>query len=229
MGNGLKQHHHLRVDAEIRQDLIVWEKFLNMPEDVSLCRPFMEPNELTADEVGFYTDASGGVDGGFGGVLGPHWYHGKFGQQIMVDWDPSIQFLELYSICIATHLYMHIVANRFIRINCDNQAVVEMINNSTSSCRLCMILIRHITLVCMKNNVRLFSKYIPSKQNTCADLLSRGRILKFKQLAGQRVNLYPDDLPNELYPIPLEWFKSSISRTLTTADFTTTNGKWRTI
>lgn len=49
---GLKQHYHIRVDHELRQDLLLWKKFL--VQDASLCRPFMDFSKtLTVDELDF--------------------------------------------------------------------------------------------------------------------------------------------------------------------------------
>ena len=53
----LKQHHHIRVDAELRLDRLVWVRFLK--NDTSICRPFMDFSEvLIAEKLNFFTDAS---------------------------------------------------------------------------------------------------------------------------------------------------------------------------
>ena len=55
---------------------------------------------------------------------------------------------------------------------CDNTSAVEMINNTTSSCQNCMVLIRILVLESLKSNVRVFAKYISSKANAYSDALS---------------------------------------------------------
>ena len=68
----LKQHHHVKVDSKLCSDLEMWIAFLSRPEAVS--RPFMNFSlHLTADQLDFFTDASGAKDKGFGCIFGTHW------------------------------------------------------------------------------------------------------------------------------------------------------------
>ena len=46
-----------------------------------------------------------------------------------------------------------------------------MINNSTSSCKNCMVLIRIITAESILRNVRIFAKHVSTKNNGKADAL----------------------------------------------------------
>ena len=56
----MKQHHHLRLTGEMKEDLIMWLKFLDHPS--VYCRPFIDiTNELQTDIIDFYTDASGRI------------------------------------------------------------------------------------------------------------------------------------------------------------------------
>lgn len=51
------QHHHLRVNKEIRKDLEVWKYFL-LDGSVSVAKPFLDfSSSIQADELDFYTDA----------------------------------------------------------------------------------------------------------------------------------------------------------------------------
>ena len=64
----LKQHYHVSVDREMKEDYRVWLKFLQDP--TSVCRPFIDFSDiLTADILNFYTDASRAQDKGFGVYL----------------------------------------------------------------------------------------------------------------------------------------------------------------
>lgn len=66
--NNLKQHHHLRVDQELRLDCAMWERFLTNPLNVS--RPFQDFSESTISEIRHLTsDASLNHKLGFGGVF----------------------------------------------------------------------------------------------------------------------------------------------------------------
>ena len=62
----LKPHHHIRINAEMRKDVETWKVFLHHPS--AFCRPFLDfAMTWCADEIDFYTDASGKI--GFGGNL----------------------------------------------------------------------------------------------------------------------------------------------------------------
>ena len=71
--NGLKQHHHVTVDSEMKLDCDVWIDFLqNDPK--SVCRPFVDLSEsLKADEIAFFSDAAGKTGGGIGCIFDTHW------------------------------------------------------------------------------------------------------------------------------------------------------------
>ena len=47
-----------------------------------------------------------------------------------------------------------------------------MVNNSTSSCKNCMVLLRHIILESLVQNVRVYAKFVKSVENGKADALS---------------------------------------------------------
>ena len=68
-GLGLKQHHHVKVDFEMRLDCAVWIQFLNDQSAVS--RPFIDftKNTVLGHEIEFYSDAMRGEFLGFGEIL----------------------------------------------------------------------------------------------------------------------------------------------------------------
>ena len=79
-----------------------------------------------------------------------------------------------------------------------------MINNSSSSCRHCMVLIRIIVLESMIQNVRVFAKYVKSKDNGKADALSRLNFDKFFEL-GPDMNELPESIPDQIWPLDKMW------------------------
>ena len=86
----LKQHYHLKVDSEMRRDLTMWLSFLSAPESVS--RPFMDFSKLLiAEEMNFFTDASGAADKGFGCVFADHWTYGTWEPGFINLLKPSIE------------------------------------------------------------------------------------------------------------------------------------------
>ena len=158
-----KQHHHICVMQVILDDLKMWRDFIKHPS--IFCRPFLDMSKTwNAEELAFFVDLSCNLDLGFGTYCQRSWMQGC--------WDPSIQYLELYALAAGVMAWIHRFKNMRIIIFCDNQSMVNMVNNSSSKCCNCMILIRIIVLKCMVHNVKLFARFIPTKQNEMADSLS---------------------------------------------------------
>lgn len=208
---GLKQYHHLRVDPELWQDLLVWKEFLKLPS--SLCRPFMDfHTTLQADTLDFYTDASKSTtQAGFGIVYGDQWTFGEFPVWVRTNDVVAIQTLEMYALYVAIRLFAHTLKGRRVKVFCDNQAVCGMINKGTSRCKTCMQFLRSITLISMKHQVRFFAKFVPSLENTRADALSRMEFNRFfKASPGLRCTT-PIQLPIDVWPLRPEWWGLSSS------------------
>ena len=63
----LLPHHHIKVSSDMREDLSMWNTFLNHP--MVFCHPFMDFNRvLEAREIDFFTDSSGNKNLRMGGV-----------------------------------------------------------------------------------------------------------------------------------------------------------------
>ena len=69
-----------------------------------------------------------------------------------------------------------------------------------------MTLIRKLVLKSLCENVQVFAKYIKSSDNTASDLLSRGRIQKFKMLKDSW-DVQPTPVPAEIVDIRKMWLK----------------------
>lgn len=203
---GLKQHHHLRVDTELRQDLEVWKNFLKKPS--SITRPFIDFSAtLVAEDLDFYTDASLSADrAAIGVVFGNDWTYAK-----LPDWTTrspavNIQTLEMYGLTTGVVLFAERLARRRVKIYCDNQAVVGMVNNGTSRCKTCMHFLRILTSCTMRHQIRVFVKYVKSEDNSRADALSRLDFCKFWKLTPKGTRNQPLQLPPELWPVRAEWW-----------------------
>lgn len=202
--SGLKQHHHLRVDKEMRKDLYMWQHFLE-DESETICRPFIDLNEkLVATEIEFFTDASKKV--GFGGFCQGAFFHQRWESNYWVRKNKvEIAWMELYAVTVGIVLFAKRFENKRIVLFCDNQSVVGMINNSSSTCKRCMILIRIITLISVKLNTRVFAKYIETWRNDLADALSRNDLKKFWRIAPKHTQRNPTELPKCCWPVPKDW------------------------
>ena len=80
-----------------------------------------------------------------------------------------------------------------------------MINNSTSRCRNCMVLIRLITAESILRNVRIFARYVGTKDNGKADALSRLDFVRFRKLSGSVMNEFPTQIPQDIWPMSKIW------------------------
>ena len=99
----LKSHHHIKLDKEFKEDCRVWLDFLDSsPIDTTVCRPWVDfsPSDVTI--LDFYSDASGSKSkGGYGAVFELEWMYGAWDTNFMVKEDPSIEFLELFTLTAA--------------------------------------------------------------------------------------------------------------------------------
>ena len=199
-----RKHHHIPVNREMKLDLKCWLAFLEMDEVCS--RPFFHFQESTP--VDMSTDASRNAYLGAGGTFNGQWFILQWDELFMLENEPSINYLELYAVTIGILLWIQHFQNCAIQIKCDNMSVVHMINNNSSKCRNCMVLIRLIVLHSLKVNVKVTVTYIPSKRNKYPDHLSRLRYRQFRRESkaeGIKFNNTPRQIPEELWPMSKLW------------------------
>ena len=207
-GRKLKHFHHVKLSEEFKMDCNMWLTFLNRNDTKVFCRPFVDLNRfVTSKEIHFYTDASGKI--GYGCSFKESWCHGKWSREFILNEKPSIRYLEMYALCAAIVTWAHKLTNTRVRIFCDNKGVCDAINDLSSGCKNCMILIRILVLNNMIFN-RVFVKYVESKKNDLADALSRDKITEFKRLARKKfkINKLPDLVPSFMNPVEKIWVKS---------------------
>ena len=198
----LKSHHHIRVNAEVRMDLEIWNKFLDHP--LVFCRPFISCSKKLAKDIDMYSDASGSIKKGFGAYCGPEWIFKQWDATWFARANPSIEFLELFGVTVAVLTWIKNFKNSTVMLHCDNESACKMINNSSSGCKHCMVLIRLIVLECLINNVDLSAEWVATGDNGKADALSRLEFTRFRTL-GPDMNLYPEEIPKEIWPINKVW------------------------
>ena len=173
--SSMKPHHHVNVTREIKDDLAVWVNFINNP--IIYCRPFLDfGRTIEAQDLDWYTDASGSV--GFGGYYLDRWFQSRW-TDFEQNNEPSIQYKELLAVATSVFLWAREFENKRIRLFCDNEPVCRMLNNNTTNCKNCMVLIRMIVLFSMKWNLRIFAKHVKSEDNNLADSLSRYQMGRF--------------------------------------------------
>lgn len=202
----MPQYHHIRVDNEMRSDLMMWLQFL-ADEVNSMCRPFADfATVLTAEDLMWYSDSSFQA---WGAYFRGRWAWGEWNEHVLdriATSQISIQFLKLFAVVATVDMWGSHIENKRVTAYCDNQAVVHMVNNGVSSCRFCMILIRRLTLLTMKHNIKFGLRYIETKANNLADSLSRMDFARFWRFAPKSTNKKPDRPSVNLWPIPFDWW-----------------------
>ena len=200
----LKPHHHVRISAETRMDLETWKIFLEHP--TVFCRPFMEFGRIFADDIDMYSDASRNFRLGCGALCNENWTYVQWDENFMRKCQPSIAYLELYGIAIAVLKWIKHFKNRRVYLFTDNKTARDIINSNSSKCKNCMVLMRLIILESLVWNVRVYAKYVKSKDNELTDALSRMDFQRFRRV-GPHMNIKPDKIPDKLWPMEKIWMK----------------------
>ena len=183
-GNGLKQHHHVLLNAEFKMDCHVWTQFLTSG-NMAICHPFVDlSSKILAEDLGFFTDAAKGKNLGIGGIFQRNWYFAKWEPGYIEQCDPSIEYLKLFGVCMGVFIWCEELRNQQILIHCDNQSVVAMLNSTSSKCKNCMFLLMELTLLSLKLNFRIFASWVKGLLNEESDMLSHQKIQQFKAVAG---------------------------------------------
>ena len=100
-GKKLKPYHHINLSQMFKSDCRVWLEFLINAKNHTLCRPFLDWSMVsTSTQLDFYTDSSGGKNLGFGCVFGKFYTWNRWEEGFISRYEPSIQFLELYALCV---------------------------------------------------------------------------------------------------------------------------------
>ena len=203
----LKPTHHIDIDQEMRLDLELWLRFLNHPTVFN--RPFADFEQaLEAEDIHMYTDSSRNPKLGCGGVNEDQWFMQQWNSEFIEKYMPSINYLELYAVTVAVVSWIHKYQNRRVNLFCDNESVVHMINNATSSCKNCMVLISVIVLFGLFNNIRVSAKHVSSADNIVSDCLSRLKIRQFNSITKNAYNVRNrTEIPQFMWPMDKIWLK----------------------
>ena len=202
-----KKHHHIPMSHELKQDLTCWKFFLETPQCFS--RPFFDfDSNILAEKVELASDASRNPHLGAGGICQDDWYILQWDEEFIIKEQPSINYLELYAVTVMVLNWVHRFKNKRISLACDNMSVVHMLNNSSSKCKNCMVLIRIVVLQSLVWNVNIKAHHITSKANLFPDLLSRLKYKLFWQTArklGRKFAKKCTPIPTELWPMSKVW------------------------
>jgi hypothetical protein len=187
-------HHRVYISAAAKEDLLMWSRFLNGWDGISL---FLDLQETSAPCMQLYTDASGTI--GFGGIYQTQWFYGAWSDDLLkgLDKSVSISFQELYPIVVAAILWGKFWARKRVQFHCDNEGTVFVLNKGRSKSPDIMKLMRKLTLVAAQNSFAYRACHIPGNKNCVADALSRLQMDRFRLLAPM-ADALPCQIPSNI-------------------------------
>ncbi|XP_052220819.1 uncharacterized protein LOC127837617 isoform X1 [Dreissena polymorpha] len=193
-----KPHHHCRLTKEIRKDLMMWLQFFKYHNGISV---FHDRFWISNEESQLYSDSAGAIGLGFGAFFHGRWCQGA--------WPPAwleegllldITVLELFPIVVAMFVWGDDLCNKKIRFNCDNIAVVHILNKLSAKSEPVMTLVRILTMRCLQKNILIKASHVPGASNDICDALSRFQMTRFRALAPEAADI-PDNVPSFLWDI----------------------------
>ena len=210
-GMPLKVYHHVSLGESVLRDCKIWKVFLKQVDryPLQLCRPFIDvQKQEVAKTLNFYSDASLSERLGFGAVFNNFWIIGAWGSEFIRTQKPSIEFLELFALVAAVLTWSNDpeLQNTRVKIFCDNQSVMHIVNNLTSKCEHCMKLVRMLTIDNLKHNRRVFVEFVRTKDKVLADALSRFEARRFWKHAPKTMNTKSHKIHSSLWPVEKVWF-----------------------
>ena len=206
--SNLKGHYHVRINQEAVADLMTWRSFLN--NQAIYCRNFADFSiTKEATEIDMYSDSSCNPNLGCGGISNSSWFAISWDPEFIKKNKPSIAYLELYAVTVAVMCWVHRYKDMKIALFCDNISAVHMINNTSSKCRNCMVLIRMIVLQGLIHNVKITAKHVPGSANFLSDCLSRKKFKAFWDKSNRKYENEMTKIPECLWPMSKIWIPTN--------------------
>ena len=197
LGVARRGHHHIRLNAQFRADMLWWKTFAAHWNGASLV-----VTEVSRT-VSLTSDASGSW--GCGAWSGNEWFQ--------LEWcDHSralhISAKELIPILVAAVVWGSQWQGQRVIAYCDNMAVVAVMNNRYCRDPALMQLLRCLSFIEARKQFTLSAMHLPGIQNTLADDLSRNRLSAFlegKPDANPSPSIVPVSLLQWLLDPKVEW------------------------
>jgi hypothetical protein len=173
------------------KDISWWLKFVHAWNGTSV---FLEDNWTLSSVLCFAADAS---NAGMGAVYLKHWWSAPFNPAHL---KLPIAWRELFAIIVSCRIWGHAWSTKRVLIECDNQTIVHSVNNGSSKNPNIMSLIRDLFFIGSYFTFDIRLKHLPGVRNVGPDLLSRLKIIQFKQtFPGANAN--PTPIPPD-YLVP---------------------------
>ena len=167
--------HFIRLNIEARSDIEWWFQFAASWNGISM----MKATIPASPEVIVTSDASGSW--GCGAYSESVWFQLKWASPIA---DQHITIKELIPVVIAAATWGKDWAGKTVLVQCDNAAVVAIVNQNSSKDKEVMHLMRCLAFITAKFQFLLTATHIPGI-NMAADALSRDRVDLFHSLIPQ--------------------------------------------
>lgn len=193
-------HHHVRLNAAFRSDLQWWATFLEEWNGVSM---MIQDRHMSPQAI-VTSDASG------------NWGCGAFNSDsewFQLQWPSSwkgvhITVKELVPIVVACAVWGKQWQGKSIRCNCDNAAVVAIVNSGRSKDALVMHIMRCLFFFQAVFSLSIHAVHLAGKRNVAADSLSRNKLSLFHQqvpTASPQATPLPEELLNAVIHHRPDW------------------------
>jgi len=180
----------LRLDRGLKADVSFWLRFAPTQNGKSL---MLEKEWIEAEELRFWSDASGGANGGYGAAFqlpsGDWEYFGGLWREFGVDTsEMHISQLEMLAAAMAFDTWGEHLSRKRVVTRCDNESSVYTINSlsggggATTDAGM-LVVAREIYFICAKHSFMTRSKWIGTKLNVLADAASRADWRRFFEYA----------------------------------------------
>ena len=202
-----KKHRNIsRMNVQARSDIRWWHAFVESWNGVSILRHV----KLTAPDHEVWSDASGSW--GAGAFWTSEWFQLQWFPPLS---DQQIAIKEFIPIVLASALWGDQWQGTTVRANCDNEAVVAVINSGYSREPFISHLLRCIFFFSAKYEFTLTAAHVPGRLNTLADAISRNNASYFISSYSQ-ANKQPTQVPLEfiskLFVEKPDWISNTWTR-----------------
>lgn len=152
----------------------------------------MTSTEGKAQQHHLITDGSGSF--GCGAHSQSRWIQFRW-PTVTEPW--SIAVKEMVPIVMALMLWGKHWAGNVVLVQCDNMAIVEVLNSGIAKDSTLMHMLRCVFFICTHFEVAINAAHIPGRENIAADALSRNNLCLFRAQVPQADQL-PTPIPSVL-------------------------------
>ena len=165
------EHGVIHLDLDFQRDAAWFRQFLPSYNGINLLAyPLLPDNEVV------YLDS---CLTGVGAIYKSEFYSMRLPEFILQE-NHHITRLEMLNIVVATKLWRNQWRHSTVRIYCDNEACVSVINTGRARDPFLLRCARDIWLVSATYDFIIISTHVSSSENVFADLLSRRHMDKFR-------------------------------------------------